>query len=110
VLYADEFLSESKKGPFETGKTQVIRPNLNNSRIIAQHGWFTSHKYSSSSKKFVALEKNNKIKKSVFEIHIPEGFRSLMLKALDRHGVNSHTLFPDLEGLCKYLNWKHENA
>ncbi|GAA80474.1 hypothetical protein P20495_2989 [Pseudoalteromonas sp. BSi20495] len=33
-----------------------------------------------------------------------------MLKALDRHGVNSHTLFPDLEGLCKYLNWKHENS
>ncbi len=58
----------------------------------------------------MALEKNTKMKKSVFEIHIPENFRKPLLKALDRHGVNSHTLFPDLEGLCKYLNWRHERA
>jgi len=109
VLYADEFLHESDKGPFETGSTRVFRPSLNNPRIIAQHGWFTSHKYSRKSKRFVALEKNTDIKKSVFELHIPKEFRETMLKALDRHGVNSHTLFPDLEGLCKYLNWKHEN-
>jgi hypothetical protein len=70
--------------------------------------WFTSHKYSAKTKRFVALEMNTAIKKSVFELHIPEAFRKTMLKALDRHGVNSHTLFPDLEGLCKYLNWKHE--
>lgn len=30
ALDAVQFLSEPKKGPFETGKTQVIRPNLNN--------------------------------------------------------------------------------
>ena len=109
VLYADQFLYNSGKGPFETGATRVFRPTLNNPRIVAQHGWFTSHKYSSKTKKFVALEKNKKIKRSVFEIHIPQGFRQDMLKALDRHGVNSHTLFPDLEGLCKYLNW-HRNG
>ena len=77
---------------------------------MAQHGWFTSHKFSQKTKKFVALEKNTEIKKSVFEIHIPQGFRKDLLKALDRHGVNSHTLFPDLEGLCKYLNWRHDRA
>ena len=110
VLYADEFLHESDKGPFEIGTTRVFRPSLNNPRIIAQHGWFTSHKYSSKSKKFVALEKNKELMNAVFELHIPKAFRGTMLKALDRHGVNSHTLFPDLEGLCKYLNWKHENA
>lgn len=110
VLYADEFLHNSDKGPFDSGATRVFRPTLNNPRIVAQHGWFTSHKFSSKSKKFVALEKNTEIKKSVFEIHIPQKFRKEILKALDRHGVNSHTLFPDLEGLCKYLNWRHEGA
>lgn len=110
VLYADEFLHDSEKGPFESGSTRVFRPTLNNPRIVAQHGWFTSHKYSSKSKRFVALEKNTEIKKSVFEIHIPQRFRNDLLKALDRHGVNSHTLFPDLEGLCKYLNWRHDRA
>lgn len=110
VLYADEFLHSSDKGPFDTGSTRVFRPTLNNPRIVAQHGWFTSHKFSQKTKKFVALEKNTEIKKSVFEIHIPQGFRKDLLKALDRHGVNSHTLFPDLEGLCKYLNWRHDRA
>jgi hypothetical protein len=110
ALDADQFLSEPQKGPFETGKTQVIRPNLNNSRIIAQHGWFTAHKFSRESKKFVPLEKNKHIKKAVIEFRIPESSRPILLKSLDRHGVSSRTLFPDLEGLCKYLNWKHENA
>ncbi|EPL3174644.1 hypothetical protein NOY08_005015, partial [Serratia marcescens] len=84
------------------------RPKLNNPRIIAQHGWFTAHKYSKSSKKFVPLEKNNEISESVQEIKIPEDTREKLLKSLDRHGVSSRTLFPDLEGLCKYINWKNE--
>ncbi|MDD2640509.1 MAG: FRG domain-containing protein [Arcobacteraceae bacterium] len=110
VLYANEFLDNTEKGPFEIGITRVFRPTLNNPRIVAQHGWFTSHKYSSKTKKFVALEKNKEMNRDVFEIHIPESFKKTMLKALDRHGVNSHTLFPDLEGLCKYLNWRHNGA
>ena len=110
VLDAGQFLSEPKKGPFETGKTQVLRPTLNNPRIIAQHGWFTAHKFSKKTKKFVPIEKNNEIKRAVSEIRIPEKAREPLLKSLDRHGVSSWTLFPDLEGLCKYLNWKYENA
>lgn len=52
-------------------------------------------------------KKNKKIRNYIFEINVPEDTRGTMLKALDRHGINSHTLFPDLEGLCKYLNWRH---
>lgn len=109
ILPADEFLSKSKKDPFDIEGTRVIRPSLNNPRIISQHGWFTAHKYSKKTNKFVALEKNKEIKKAVKEIKIPSRKRSDMLKSLDRHGVSSRTLFPDLEGLCKYLNWKHNN-
>lgn len=108
ALDANRYLKEPQKGPFDTGRTQVIRPKLNNPRIIAQHGWFTAHKYSKSSKKFVPLEKNNEILESVQEIKIPEDTREKLLKSLDRHGVSSRTLFPDLEGLCKYINWKNE--
>lgn len=109
VLYADEFLHDSKAGPFDSGATRVFRPTLNNPRIVAQHGWFTSHKFSRKSKRFVPLEKNQEIKNSVFEIHIPGRIKKDLIKALDRHGVSSHTLFPDLEGLCRYLNWQHES-
>ncbi|MDE9442293.1 FRG domain-containing protein [Xenorhabdus bovienii] len=106
ALDADQFLNESQNDPFGFGKTQVFRPKLNNPRIIAQHGWFTAHKYSKKTSEFVPLEKNREIKKSVQEIKIPKEARVNLLKSLDRHGVSSRTLFPDLEGLCKYLNWK----
>jgi hypothetical protein len=110
VLVADEFLSTSKKGPFDSGGTRVIRPNLNNPRIIAQHGWFTAHKFSTKTERFVALEKNRNMKRSVVEIKVPGRKRPEMLKSLERHGVSSQTLFPDFEGLCKFLNWKHSDA
>ncbi|MEP4558545.1 FRG domain-containing protein [Cobetia amphilecti] len=100
VLYAEKYLHGTEKSPFEVGATRVFRPTLNNPRIVAQHGWFTSHKYSKKTKSFVALEKNKDIKQSVIEITIPNENKSKMLKALDRHGVNSYTLFPDLEGLA----------
>lgn len=110
VLSADEFMDEDESDPFGKGKTMVVRPSLNNPRIIAQHGWFTVHRYATGAKRFVALEQNRNIKKAVIEIAVPESSRIGMLHSLDRHGVSSRTLFPDLEGLCKFLNWKHEQA
>jgi hypothetical protein len=47
-----------EEDPLRLPKTVVIQPRHNNARLIAQHGWFTLHRYSQSSKRFVALEKN----------------------------------------------------
>lgn len=89
-------------------ETKVIQPRLNNQRIAAQQGWFTLHRFSAKSRRFVPLERNAKIKSSLHEFRVPQATRSGVLKSLDRHGVSARTVFPDLEGLCKYLNWKHE--
>jgi hypothetical protein len=112
ALDADNLLVEDvyKKDPFKTSETRVFQPRLNNARIIAQHGWFTLHRYSVKSKKFVRLESNPKIKDCLTEIQIPVGSRADVLHSLDRHGISSRTLFPDLEGLCKHLNWKYPGA
>ncbi|WP_336079498.1 FRG domain-containing protein [Thalassospira sp. CH_XMU1448-2] len=109
VLYADEFLADDDEveDPFTIRNTRVFRPNLNNARIIAQHGWFTCHGYSKKSKKFVPLENNRNIKSAVTEIEIKESQRENLLTSLHRHGINKHTLFPDLEGLCNHLNWRY---
>jgi hypothetical protein len=80
---------------------------LNNARIVAQHGWFTVHRYSKKSKRFVALEQNPEVRKHLTEIIIPAAAREDMLKSLDRFGVNARSLYPDLQGLTSYLNWKH---
>lgn len=108
-LEADALLIDeaAKRGPFAQSETRVFQPKLNNPRIIAQHGWFTVHRYSKSTKKFVALEKNPKIRESVTEFRVPSKRRKEIRESLDRHGINERALFPDLEGLCRYLNWKH---
>ena len=95
--------------PFDQAKTRVFRPNWNNPRISAQHGWFTAHRFSKKAGKFVPLESNPEVKPHLTELIVKADSRIKMLKSLDRHGINNRTLFPDLEGLCRYLSWKHEH-
>jgi len=75
--------------------------------MVAQHSWFTVHRYSTKSKGFVPLEKNAQTKDSLVEYTIAADKRQDILRELDRCGINESTLFPDLGGLCQYLNWKH---
>ena len=109
ALEADDLQIQNvyAEDPFCQNKTRLFQPRLNNSRIIAQHGWFTLHRYSKRSGKFVPLESNLDIKGNLTQFTVAEKNRDEMLKSLDRHGVSRRTLFPDLEGLCKHLNWKH---
>lgn len=99
-----------EKDPFEISNTRVFQPRLNNPRIIAQHGWFTLHRYSTNDRKFVPLEKNPSTNKHLTEIRIPEKNRNGVLRSLEVHGISSRTLFPDLTGLCRNLNDKYKLA
>ena len=110
ALEADTLLAKDvyKQSPFDTAETRVFQPRLNSSRIVAQQGWFTLHRYSKTSQSFVALERNPKIKTHLREFCIPAQHRQQMLVALDRHGVNAKTVYPDLGGLCQHINWKYK--
>ena len=112
ALEADSLLKENvyNKDPFTHPETRVFQPRLNNPRIIAQHGWFTLHRYSSTGKKFVPLEINPKTKPHLTEFRVPEESRPGICESLERHGISTRTLFPDLEGLCLHLNWKYKLA
>lgn len=109
ALIVDQLLLDTSvysQSPFEMPETRALRPKLNNVRIIAQHGWFTLHRYSHASQRFVPLEKNPITRELLYEYKIPAEKRKEMLVALDRHGVSARTLLPDVGGLCDYLNWK----
>lgn len=110
ALKADSLLAKDvyKQDPFSTAQTRVFQPQLNNSRIVAQQGWFTLHRYAKTSKSFVALERNSEIKKHLHEFRIPAECRQEMLVALDRHGISAKTVYPDLGGLCQHINWKYK--
>ncbi len=112
ALIADHLQDEDvySKDPFEPSLTRVFQPRLNSPRLVAQHGWFTLHRYSRKVQTFVPIERNPDTTKYLTEIRIPDNERENILASLDRHGINRRTLFPDLEGLCKHLNWKHKLA
>lgn len=95
------------KGPFHTGRTYIFRPTWNNPRIIAQCGWFTIHRYSKTGGRFVPLDENSSVQSKIdcYEIKGPD--KKDVLENLDRLGVNYQAMFPDLEGVCRHLNWRH---
>lgn len=110
ALEADKFLVKDvyDKDPFTSALTRVFQPRLNNDRITAQEGWFTLHRYAKKHSQFVPLERNSDIQRHLHQFCVPEKHRSGILKSLDRHGVNARTIFPDLSGLCRHLNHRHE--
>jgi hypothetical protein len=110
ILSCDEDLQVDllkNQSPFDSSSTKILKPTLNNERILAQSGWFTAHKFSNAVKKFVTLETNKAIKTQLTEIEIPTGIKKEILQKLSMFGVNSRTVFPDVNGLSMHLNWKY---
>lgn len=103
----NSFLIDRTKSPFEIIKTRILRPALNNERIIAQAGWFTAHMYSNEAKRYVPLEKNKDLNGNIWELKIPASQKKSILKKLSVFGINYQTLFPDIMGICKHLNWTY---
>ncbi len=99
---------QSQKNPFTVGRTSVFMPNLNNNRIMAQSGWFTAHRYSKRAGRFVPLESNPDIKERLVQIEILGKKKGSVLTKLNMLGVNSQSLFPDVEGVCLYINWMYD--
>jgi hypothetical protein len=98
----DDFIS-----PFAIQELKVLRPSLNNERIIAQSGWFTVHPYSEEKNGFIPMQTDEDVKQSVIEFSIVPGIKGKLMEHLNMLGFNAQTLFPELSGLCHYLNWEH---
>lgn len=110
VLEETEVIDTNNSGPFDLNKTVVFKPNHISRRIAAQTGWFTAHYYKKAENKFIPLNNNklytSKLRKFCFPNTLQ--FREDTLLKLDKLGINSFTLFPDLDGLSGYLEWKNQ--
>lgn len=96
--------STENKDPFKVGGTKVFKPNHITKRISAQFGWFTVHQQGSDDR-FMAFEKNENYSKRLFKIKVQsECFRECK-KRLHHYGINSATMYPDIDGLAKYVEW-----
>lgn len=106
-LKSDDLVGEAfDKDPFTISKTLVFQPPLNNPRILAQQGWFTLHRYSEKDRMYVPIENNSQTKLLLSEVLIKSEFRKDIVDSLYKHGVGIYSLFPDLEGLSRQLNFK----
>jgi hypothetical protein len=100
--------------PFDLSHTKVLRPNFNNQRLIAQHGWFTLHHYypaiDSDGKEignFKGLDSDPIHFLSIYHFAIPAAEKSKIIENLNYLGINYEYLFPDLVGLCKNINYSN---
>jgi FRG domain len=98
-----------EKDPLKIKKTYVVKPNINTSRIRAQSGWFTVHRFSKKEKQFVDLHQNTSVKGKILMKGIPQNKKLDILKTLDKLGVNEESVYPGPEGTAKHINWLHRD-
>lgn len=111
VFIADKNMLLNKKenpNPFAIQETKIFRPPQNNERIVAQAGWFTAHAFSKRTNSFVPIEKNGKYKNLIYELVIPKILKTTIIQKCDLFGINNQTMFPDIEGICRQLNWENK--
>lgn len=91
--------------PFDVSRTVLFQPRVNNARVAAQSGWFTLHRFSEGDCRFVALENQKWVREDALkEFFIEREYRTTILQHLDALGFNSKTMYPDLTGLCQFIN------
>ena len=76
-------------------RVELILPSHTTRRIVAQHGLFTYHP--KADEEFIS--------ESMVKFIIPADRKLGIRQKLNRFGINHSTLFPDLDGLTKFLRW-----
>lgn len=103
----DIVAKQETEKPFGGERTMVFRPKHLTKTIVAQSGWFTVHKYMKERREFIPFEQNKLYKRECQKLRISASDFPKLRQQLDRVGINDSTMFPDLRGLCDYLNFVH---
>lgn len=89
--------------PFELSKTMYVRPTHLDKRLIAQKAYFTLHGYDENKEGFMPLEDDESLEGALTKISLDAKAVYSARLSLERCGINSATLFPDLTGLCENI-------
>jgi len=88
--------------PFEINEVHVLRPAHQSGRMSGQSGYFTAHPI--PFRPFWAREDAGE---QLIPIQVRNAHRPTIRAELDRLGITYATLFPDLDGVAKYIRWSH---
>jgi hypothetical protein len=91
----------------EIKRTKILIPRHSNARVRVQAGLFTVHFIGERDQKFTPLASNKHFKKKLDKFIVPAENFAAIRRDLDRCGINSGTMFPDLSGLAAHIEWKH---
>jgi hypothetical protein len=103
---SDFSLNIEATSPFDVPQTQIFRPRIIKQRINNQSGVFTIP----SSQELLESRPMNQVDsfdKKLIKIRIPADKLSQIRLDLNTLGVNAFSIFPELEGLCTYLQWRY---
>jgi hypothetical protein len=103
---ADYNLDISETHPFNIKETKIFRPRIIKQRINNQSGVFSIQPSSEIEQK-CELDTVYPFSEKLLKIKVPsESLRSIRAD-LNVLGVNAFSIFPELEGLCAYLQWRY---
>jgi hypothetical protein len=99
---------KNSDSPFEIDETKIISPNWIAKRIANQSGLFTIHKpiEENGVYTFLPFESENDLDYVIHKFKVPVNFRQNIIRELNSYGINHSTVFPDIDGLCKSLNFQ----
>jgi len=106
----EDYITDIDKtsNPFSnTYATRIFKSSIISRRIAAQAGVFTAHKIITATNKFISLQSNKKYKEKLFPIYIKGEHFANVRRELAQLGINHFSVFPDLDGFCKHLEWKY---
>jgi hypothetical protein len=106
---SDDYLSNPPaESPFANqGRTRIYRPRMISPRIVSQAGTFTVHKILKDGTAFGRLEENQAYSDKLVKFTLDSRLFPQFRKDLNLLGVNAASMFPDLDGLCEYLEGRY---
>ena len=105
---AQDYLAiEDDPDPFKIKRTKIFRPKNITSRISAQMGWFTAHYYNEDEDRYADISNISAYRKRLSTVQIKNSDFASMRRELDKCGINSSTMFPDLVGLAENIQWQY---
>lgn len=93
VYEAREYFKEERINLEKLTKPVAFLPSHGSKRITAQSGAFTIHPDNCPE-----LDEQK-----ILKIIIPKNLKEAFSKTLSTYGINSSTIFPDLDGLCAHI-------
>jgi hypothetical protein len=92
--------------PFDVPSTKIVQPRIIKQRINNQSGVFSI----TSSRELIdhtMMDDTEAYIHKLIKVKIPNSSFKEIRKDLSTLGVNAFTIFPELEGLCSYLQWSY---